>query len=656
MVPFQRAFDPATQISTYGRRYDALALVTSSQAGKSDAVIDIIGWTLDQRPAPVLYVGPNKEFLKDEIEPRLSEMLTGTPRLAEKLAQGKRNTKFRKMFGGVPIALGWAGSSTSFRAMAAKVALIDELDAMANSIQGNGDPFSLLEARGFSFRDRIRAAISTPLTGTIDVYTDEVSGLELWRQMEPEDVQSPIWRLWQSGTMHHFCWPCPECATFFVPRFKQLRWPEGATPAEAKRKAYLECPHCGGIINEHHKPDMNARGVYVAPGQSIAADGTLTGDPPETTTLSMWASGLCSPMVTFGERAASYLTAKQTGEEAKIQGVMNTGFGECYAPGGGDVPEWEEVAALRRPYKLFADGQPYEMPSGIRMLTMTVDVQKNRLVYVIRGWGQAATSWLVDCGELYGQTTEAKVWNDLGLLLKRPISDMVIKRCFVDSGFRPGKPGNLPVNRVYEFCRRFRGLAYATKGSSVPLLMPLKMSKIEVTATGTTKKHGLELVLLETDWCKSWVHERLRWDSDLAGAWYLPEDVSDGYCKQIVSEARVRKPNGQATWARRSRDNHFLDCEAMHAGLQHSLNLKLYSEREGEAVVMPALKTVALPKAAPPVQAKTAPYAPVKAALPPPAKTAKPTASAAAPAATAVNSREARKARIAALTSLMYGS
>ena len=654
MVPFGRAFDVAHQIATYGTQFDAVVMVTSSQSGKTDTVLDVIGSTMDQRPAPILYVGPSKNFLTTaQIISRLDEMLTTAPRLKERLASGKRFTAHQKLIAGVPVQLGWAGSAASFRGIPAKISIIDELDQMASSIEGNGDPFSLLESRGASFRDSIRAAISTPLIGTVDVYTDEISGLELWRHMEPEDVPSPIWRLWQSGTMHHFCWPCPQCDTFFVPRFKQLRWPEGATPAEAKRKAHLECPHCGGVIDEHHKADMNARGVYVAPGQSIAPDGTVTGDPPETTTLSMWASGLCSPMRTFGERAASYLTAKQTGEEAKIQGVMNTGFGECYAPGGGDVPEWEEVAALKRPYAMFREGHPYAMPSGVRMLTMTVDVQKNRLVYVIRGWGQAATSWLIDCGELYGQTTEVKVWNDLGLLLKRPIGDMVIKRCFVDSGFRPGKPGNLPVNRVYEFCRRFRGLAYATKGASAPT-MPLKLSKLEVTATGTTKKYGLEMMLLDTDWCKCWVHERLRWDSDQPGAWYLPEDISDGYCKQIVSEARVRKPNGTAFWARRSRENHFLDCEAIQAALQHSLNLHLYSERDGEQVVMaaPTRSEPAMPKAARGAPAAVAKPKPAPAL---PVKPARPTATAKPAAASALSARDERRAKIAALTSRLYG-
>lgn len=573
MVPFAQAFDAAEQLAVYGQRYDAVVAVTSSQSGKTDTVLDIIGWTLDQRPAPVLYVGPTKEFLNKEISPRLRDMLTGTKRLADKLAGGKRETAFRKVVGGVPVVLAWAGSAASFAAMAAKIALVDELDRMGSSVEGEGDPFALLEARGFSYRDRMRGAISTPLTGAVDTVQDNASGLEFWQRMETEDVQSPIWRLWQSGTRHHFCWPCPACDHYFVPRFKQLRWPEAATPAEARRSAFLECPHCGGVIEERHKAVMNERGRYVAPGQTVDADGTVTGSPPESTTLSFWASGLCSPFVTFGERAASYVTAKATGEQDKIQAVINTGFGECYAPGGGDVPEWEEVAECRQGYKKL------DIPAGVRLLTMAVDVQKNRLVYTVRGWGHAGTSWLVDYGELYGETTELKVWNDLALLLKRPIGGHVIRRAFIDSGFRPGKPINLPVNRVYEFCRRFPRLAFPTKGRASQT-MPVVLQRIEVTARGTTKKYGLDLYFLDTDWCKSWVHERIRWDGTQPGAWYLPEDATEGFCKQIVSEARVRKPNGLPVWVQRSRENHFLDCEGLQAALAHSLNVHLIAAPE----------------------------------------------------------------------------
>jgi phage terminase large subunit GpA-like protein len=45
--------------------YRRVVAVTSAQSGKTDSMLDIIGARLDQRPAPIIYVGPTKEFLTD---------------------------------------------------------------------------------------------------------------------------------------------------------------------------------------------------------------------------------------------------------------------------------------------------------------------------------------------------------------------------------------------------------------------------------------------------------------------------------------------------------------------------------------------------------------------------------------------------------------
>lgn len=635
MIEFTRCFDRAYQQDVYGRQFEAAALACGSQMAKTEAVLDICGWSFDQRPAPLMYVGPTKEFLKDEIEPRLMEMLNGTRSLRDRLATGKATRQFRKVIGGVPLRLVWAGSSAALRGMAAKIVLVDELDAMADDVQGNGDPFALTESRGFSFADRMRGAISTPLLGVIDTTKDEASGLEFWRVMPTEDVSSPIWRLFQKGTMHHWSWPCPHCGEYFIPRFKLLHIADDATPASAERDAFVECPHCGGVIEENHKADLNARGRYVAPGQSVLPDGTVVGPIPDVTMLSFWVSGLCSPMVTFGQRAKAYVTAKLANDEKEKQAVINTGFGECYAPGGGDVPEWHEVAALRRAYRAG------ELPEGARLLTLAVDVQKNRLVYTVRGWGAFATSWLVAFGEIIGPTTQNEVWDQLALLLTTPIDGMPIRLGFIDSGFRPGKPITLPVNKVYEFCRRFRNRVYPTKGRATQD-KPIILGKNDVTARGDIKKYGgLELLWLDTDHFKSWVHERIRWEPDAPGAWFLPENVTDDFCKQIVAEARVKKPTGQPEWIARSRENHYLDCEAMQAALAHMLNVHLLRP-DGDPPSPPPAKPVrAAPRPAPPAKAAAAPPAR------PPEKPA---------AARPANAREERRKRIAALSARLYGA
>jgi phage terminase large subunit GpA-like protein len=104
--------------------------------------------------------------------------------------------------------------------------------------------------------------------------------------------------------------------------------------------------------------------------------------------------------------------------------------------------------------------------------------------------------------------------------------------------------------------------------------VPLIISKIEINRSGKAAKYGLDLARLDTDHWKCWVHERLRWPDEQAGAWHLPQGVDDDYCHQIVSEARVKSPTGRPEWVRRTKANHFLDCEAMLAATSYLMNMQ----------------------------------------------------------------------------------
>ena len=421
-----------------------------------------------------------------------------------------------------------------------------------------------MEARGFTYADFVVGVTSTPSMGLVQIDHDEQSGLEFWRVGEGEEVTSPIWKLWQGGTRHHFVWPCPHCEEYFVPRSTLLSYPVNATPAEVERVAFLVCPHCGSEITDADKPDMNAKGIFVAPGQRVV-DGEVVGDPPDVNDLSMWVSGLCSPFRTFGARAASLVTAQNTGEASKIQTATNAEFGECFIERGGDLPSWEVIKSRSLPYALGV------VPEAARFLTCGVDVQKRRLVFVVRAWGSKATSWLVAHGEIMGDTSQPEVWDDLEEFLRTPISDRLIKLCFLDSGFRPGKPFQVPVNRVYEFCRKMRKFVFATKGSSTSMIRPIIQAKVEVNKHGGAEKYGLELMRLDTDHWKSFVHERLRWDASKAGAWHTSHEAEDDYFRQVVAETRVIA-EGKPKWLAIARDNHYLDCEAMAAAAAYLLN------------------------------------------------------------------------------------
>lgn len=598
-MPFGRAVAAGTH-----RR---VVFVISAQSGKTETIFDIIGQRMDQAPAPILYVGPNKQFLNEQLEPRIVELLD-TPTLRRKRAGAKRMTKTRKLISGVPLRLAHSGSTTALKSDPAALAITDEADELMASVRGQGDPIGLVDARGDTHKDFVHAIVSTPSVGPSEVERDPVSGLEFWAQQEPTDVHSKVWTLWQSGTRYHWAWPCPHCNEYFVPRFSCLAVPgkdwTRVSPSEAKAKSAVICPRNGCIIDDdaegRTKAEMNRRGVYVAPGQTIDEDGNVCGEPPQSATISFWVSGLCSPFVNWGERALRYVEALRSGDNASIQTVINAGFGELWAPRGGEAPEWEEVQKCCVPLI-----QRRTLPPGVVFITAGVDVQKNRLPYVIRGWGARSESWLLDSGELWGETELDGVWADLANLLEQPIEGMHIRRAFVDAGFRPGKMDMVPEHKVYEFARRNARIVRASKGFD-RRDTPLSVKRIEVTDKGKQAKFGLELVRLDTDFFKSWVHSRIRWPDDQPGGWHLfapqsadyPDGVTEDYCRQIVSESRVRKPSGGFSWVQLSRNNHMLDCEALAYAAAYMTGV----QRIPDGMVMPprpALVTPAQPRTEP---------------------------------------------------------
>lgn len=578
MIPFGLAIA--------SRAYRRVCMMCAGQMGKTDILLDCIGHRMDQAPSPILYVGPTKQFLNEQFEPRVMTLLDEAATLRDKVARGKRMTKTRKVIAGNPLRLAHGGSSTALKSDPASLAVTDEADELMASVKGQGNPLGLIDVRGDTYADFVHAITSTPSEGSSEEELDERSGLRFWKFQRADDISSTIWKIWQEGTRYHWCWPCKHCHEYFVPRFSLLRWPDliedepdpttgeittrKLTTTEIRLSAMLYCPRCDEPIGDEDKAWMNSRGRYVAPGQTIDRDGIVKGEPPRSETISFWVSGLASPFRPFGARASNYVEAARSHEPERLQTAVNGGLGELWSPGVGEATDWEVLAAKGRSSS-YAIG---EVPSDVHLLTLAADVQKMAIYWSIRGWGPRSTSWLIDYGKLIGSTIDRDIWIDLADLITTPVDGLPIRLAFVDSGFRPGKVDEMPLNRVYEFCRNHKRVARPTKGSSAPMVTPLIVSRLEVTTSGRISKFGLELVRLDPDHWKSAVHERMEWPDDQPGAWHLPNGVSSDYCRQIVSEVRVRYASGRPKWVRRNRDNHYLDVEAMQLAAAHMLNVQ----------------------------------------------------------------------------------
>lgn len=545
-----------------------------SQVSKTETMFNIAGHKLDTDPAPMLFVGPTKSNVSTVIEPRFADMLRQSPSLDSKTLKGRRAKTLAKQIAGVTFRFAWAGSPTELASQPAHTVLLDEIDRM-KPIPGEGDVVSISEARIATYIDGRLVVGSSPTEGTIDIERHAVTGIDHFKQAPGDAIGSPIWSLWQEGTRYEWAVPCPHCHRFFMPRFALLHWPQGCAAKRALSDARLTCQRCGAEIEESDKFAMNAGGTFLAYGQDVEGydpiaggrpkhtqlgfgdgNGAVTGEVEESDIISFWVSGLCSPWVTFGQRAAAWIRAVRSGDQERVRAVINTGFGELYALRG-DAPAWEAVrdgCAVEYAYR--------RVPESALMLFLTVDVQKNRLVYVVRAWGLSFESWLIEKGEIHGDTDKPEVWARLDEFVQQRWDDMPLRACAVDSGYR--------TDRVYEWCMKYPAVAYAIKGKDGPSKM-FSSSEIKVD-----DRRSIQLWTLDDKHFKGWVQARFGWKSDQPGAWHVPQGEwpdQEDYFKQLVAEQPLRLPSGRVTWVGGHKTHDYLDCEAYQAFLAHVLGV-----------------------------------------------------------------------------------
>lgn len=536
--------------------YAGVIAIMGTQMGKTAGLLNICGRKIDDDPAPVLWVGPTKSNVDSVIEPAIEAMIENSPSLKHKRPQRRRHPKHAKTINGVSWRLAWAGSATELASMPAHTVVVDELDKM-KPIPGHGDVMIQAEARTSNYVDSVVIGTSSPTDGNIETMVHGETGMEHWALADAEEIASPIWLLWQLGTRFEWCVPCLECGQFFAPRLAHLTgWESGASPIVAKRRAVLKCFHCGHGMKNNAKEELNRRGQFVAPGQWVDGDDVIRGDPPVSEWATFWVSGLCSPWVTFGERAHAWIRAARSHDQETIRSVVNTAFGQLYRTKG-DAPPWEDLHAK-------SEGSAYnlgDVPIWALLVFLTVDVQKDHLVLVWRGWGYDYHSILIGREQLWGGTDEGKVWRKLDKAFERELAPGVyVDAICVDAGYRP--------ERVYDFVSKHQAQgAYASLGRDRPNRIYAPYN-IETTRRGKRLWGGMQHWVIDHGYFKGWVHDRIKYPEGETGAWLLPKDVGDDYCKQVVNEQRVRTAANRNIWVKRG-VNDYLDCEGMQVFLAH---------------------------------------------------------------------------------------
>lgn len=498
-----------------------VVIMSSAQVGKTLIAKAVIGYCIDQDPAPMLIVQPTIEMAETFSKDRLAPMVRDTPALRGKIADPRSrdsgNTILHKRFAGGHLTIVGANAPAGLASRPIRWVLCDEVDRYPASAGTEGDPVSLAKARTKTFHNRKLVLMSTP----------------------GDENTSRIAPAYEASDQQNYLVPCHECGHMQTLRWAHVRWDDG-NPATAR----YECEQCEAKWTDGHRIESLQAGIWVA-------------TYPERRVVGFHLNELYSPFRMVSEIVSEFLAAKVSPDTLKTW--TNTSLGETWKDAGGDRRQPELLARRREDYDC-TDSQ--DVPAGVLWISAGADTQDDRLEVEFVGFGIGEESWGLDHVVIEGNPDTPEVWLKLEDQLARmfvredgarlPVSIMLI-----DSGGHH-------TTRVYDFARKNRR-ARATVGRSG--------NRAEVTRPSKQKGGKMTPWVIGVDQIKAQLLQS-RLLVEVVGPRYchFPDTYSDVWFEQLCSETAVTKyKHGvpYVVWDAGRRRNEALDCRVLAmAGLR----------------------------------------------------------------------------------------
>jgi phage terminase large subunit GpA-like protein len=562
-IPYQRGIMNAFTDPSITR----VSVMKSARVGWTKIVNAVAGYYIHQDPCPIMIVQPTIEdaagYSKEEIAPMLRDCPTLAAIIPEPKTRDSDNTILAKRFPGGSLTVIGANSARGFRRVSRKVVLFDETDGYPPSAGSEGDQIQLGIRRTEYYWDRKIGDGSTP--------TDA--------------GRSRIEQSFYAGDQRRYYVPCPHCDQKQVLVFTNFKWAKGKPEL-----AVCICIHCGAEIEHVHKRAMVFAGEW-RPGPhpqfpNDPAPGPFNGH----TSFHIWAAYSFSPNASWGQLATEHVDAVRKGPE-HLKTFVNTALGETWQDRG-EAPEWERLYQRRSVYPIG------RCPLGVLFLTAGVDVQKDRLVYEVVGWGRDKRSWSIDATVLPGDTSDMKrgPWDQLETLLARSYehelgAQLSIGMLAIDSGYN--------TQTVYGWARRHpMNRVIAVKGHDEARVLIGSPSPVEVTVSGRKLKRGYKVWPVSTNVAKTELYGWLGLptptaeDLEAAGAaiayapgyCFFPEHGEE-YFKQLTAEQLVPRKSrkGFTTFGWElipGRENHYLDARVYARAAAAVIGLDRFSETD----------------------------------------------------------------------------
>lgn len=508
-----------------------IVVMAGAQVGKTEMLLNVIGFHIHHDPSPILLVQPTLEMAQAFSKDRLAPMLRDTPALKGSVkdprSRDANNTTTHKVFTGGHISLVGSNSAAGLASRPIRVVLCDEVDRYPPSAGSEGSPILLARKRSATFHNRKMVMVSTPTNKGASMIESQYE---------------------ESDKRQYFV-PCEDCGTVQTLKWSNVKWEK-----DKPETAYYACEACGSVWDDAKRNRSVRRGEWVATADFTGVAG-------------FHINGLYSPWTMLADAVRDFLIAKKAPDTLRV--FVNTFLAETWEDAG------ETVGDIR-----FDDREEEfgaNIPDDIVVITAGIDVQDDRLELELVGWGRDEESWSLDYKTLYGDPSTPHLWNDLDNILKASYTtesgrQLGIRAACVDSG------GHY-TQAVYNFVRPREGRRiFAIKG----------MAGEQRPLVGRPSKNNIgkiKLFTVGTFPIKELIFSRLKIQSEGAGYCHFPAGRSDEYYQQLANSEKIvtkyQKGFPRREFVKTRTRNEALDCRvyAYAALCILSLNINAVADR-----------------------------------------------------------------------------
>lgn len=474
-----------------------ITLMFSSQVGKSELLCNTIGYYSHLEPTQILVVQPSenmaKAFSKERIKTmvKASKVLRGLFKLNDDDGRMKSaDTILTKQFKGGCLNLTGSNSPNGLSSRAIQVLLLDEVDRYGvDGANSDGDIISQAVQRTETYEFRAKVIkVSTPV----------------------DKETSVIYREYLKGTQGQWNHKCVHCQDYFAPKIEHLNIVE-----DDPRTATLACPTCGGLHDniQRLKGMMEGRWVHAF---------------PERLSKSFHLNVFSSPFTSLEKIAEKYITSRAT--DALKKAFNNLQLGLPDDAGISDVANLE-----------FSDQivyhKPTSLPNDCYVITMTVDVQSDRVEYMTTAFREGGRMLIIDYGSVLGEISDDKVKKELEKLGDRKFKlecglELVVFKKGIDSGYN--------TFAVLQMVRALKNKGWmALKGIAGMNKLPITSNSIE------SKTHkGFRFYQVGSDTNKTQVYNMLK--NQKIEVCYSDDIDLDHFWKSMTAEKQlVKMSNGR---------------------------------------------------------------------------------------------------------------